>query len=147
MDKKTKEILSSFLAILLCAAFLWVGKTYIWDKALPGIPKPDDTLDSQIVPDVTVPDGTGSTASQTTDLTAGTDITGSTLSAAEQTTLNSDQQSSAVNRVHSDLVADNCDRIAVQARTGLRDRAGGLLPGRAVHRRLADGRHRKLCAV
>ena len=95
MDKKTKQILSSFLAILLCAAFLWVGKTYIWDKALPGIPKPDDTLDSQIVPDVTVPDGTGSTASQTTDLTAGTDITGSTLSAAEQTTLNSDQQSSA----------------------------------------------------
>lgn len=92
MDTKTKQILSSFLAILLCAAFLWVGKTYIWDKALPGIPKPDDTLDSQIVPDVTGTEGTDGSNALTTDLTAGTDSTA--LSTADQGQQSSGSQSS-----------------------------------------------------
>ncbi|MCR5306080.1 MAG: lipase [Oscillospiraceae bacterium] len=90
MDKKTTQILSSFLAIVLCVAFLWIGKHYIWNNAVPGIPKPDDGLSSELTPDP----GTGSDT-QTTDLTAGTDASqSSTLTSSDQAAQSSDQQSS-----------------------------------------------------
>lgn len=62
MDKQTKQILSSFLAIICCVAFLWVGKKYIWNNALPASQLPDNPLSSDIVPDtsLTEPSVTGS---------------------------------------------------------------------------------------
>ena len=93
MDKQTKQILSSFLAIILCVAFLWVGKKYIWNNALAENTTPDNGLSSDIVPDSTVPDvteiqpnlpGTGSSESSTVSSALISDLQSSTLSSTTQ---------------------------------------------------------------
>lgn len=94
MDKKTTQILSSFLAIALCVAFLWIGKHYIWNNAVPGIPKPDDDLSSELIPEVTLPDLTGGSEAQTTDLTVSTLLSSDSSSTAAGTDQQQGGQSS-----------------------------------------------------
>ncbi|MBQ5334526.1 MAG: lipase [Oscillospiraceae bacterium] len=103
MDKQTKQILTSFLAIIFCVAFLWAGKKYIWNNALIENQNPDDPFASDIVPDVTgiQPDlpGTGSAESSTVSSSSwSAELTGSTLTSmtSSDTALSSSTLSQSV---------------------------------------------------
>ena len=60
-SKQLKQIYSSLGAIALTIAFLWTGKKFIWNDAVPEIVKPGDPEASMTVPDQSIPDVTALT--------------------------------------------------------------------------------------
>lgn len=50
MDNKQKQIIKSVAAIVLCGAFLWAGKKFIWNNAVPQTSQPDPGISSELDP-------------------------------------------------------------------------------------------------
>ena len=98
-SKQLKQIYSSLGAIVLCVAFLWTGKKFIWNNAVPEVVQPDNPEASLTEPDTNIPQTTtldsglvtgdaGTTTTQSAVVTILTDLSGSIITqSATQTTL------------------------------------------------------------
>ncbi len=78
---KNNQIIKSILAIILCIAFLWTGKKYIWNQK--PVENPDDEPYYPPIAEITdqTTTSTALTSTETTTLSMFTDLTGSSFPA------------------------------------------------------------------